>query len=71
MKVILRVYFICQACRGKELDPGIHLAQRNTALSMRTEVDGTDGYELPTHADFLIAYSTPQGKIIYYFIYFS
>jgi hypothetical protein len=41
-----------QACRGTEVDPGV-------------SVDETDGYSMsysiPIQADFLVAYSTPEG----------
>ncbi|KAK7870104.1 hypothetical protein R5R35_011083 [Gryllus longicercus] len=49
-----KVFFI-QACQGDQLDGGITLAKR-------TEVDGNSvSYKIPTHADFLIAYSTVPG----------
>ncbi|CAH2230190.1 caspase-1 [Pararge aegeria] len=50
-----KVFFI-QACQGDKLDGGI-------TLSNRTETDGLSSasYRIPTHADFLIAYSTVPG----------
>ncbi|KAJ9576241.1 hypothetical protein L9F63_006903 [Diploptera punctata] len=43
-----------KACQGDKLDAGITLR--------RTEVDGDEtSYKIPTHADFLIAYSTIPG----------
>lgn len=45
--------FFLQACQGDNLDPGVHL----------TETDGLvcNSYQIPTHADFLIVYSTVKG----------
>ncbi|XP_021935870.1 caspase-1-like isoform X1 [Zootermopsis nevadensis] len=49
--------FIIQACRGDKLDPGVRLKQRS-----RTETDSiSSSYKIPTHADFLIAYSSVEG----------
>ncbi|KAF5303850.1 hypothetical protein FQR65_LT08107 [Abscondita terminalis] len=47
--------FFIQACQGDQLDPGVTLS--------RTETDGnpSNSYRIPTHADFLIAYSTIPG----------
>lgn len=48
--------FFIQACQGDQLDRGITLS--------RTETDGSPhSYRIPTHADFLIAYSTISGKL--------
>lgn len=45
--------FFIQACQGDGLDAGV---------TMRTQVDGTSNtYRIPSHADFLIAYSTIPG----------
>ncbi|XP_014208798.1 caspase-1-like [Copidosoma floridanum] len=49
--------FFIQACQGDRLDGGITLKER-------TETDGlspTVTFRIPTHADFLIAYSTVPG----------
>ncbi|KAH0552661.1 caspase-1-like [Cotesia glomerata] len=48
--------FFIQACQGDRLDGG-------TAVKERTETDGqpTATFRIPTHADFLIAYSTIPG----------
>lgn len=48
--------FFIQACQGDRLDGG-------TTLKDRTETDGpgTTSFRIPTHADFLIAYSTIPG----------
>ncbi|XP_012284913.1 caspase-1 [Orussus abietinus] len=48
--------FFIQACQGDKLDGG-------TTLKDRTETDGqpTTTFRIPTHADFLIAYSTIPG----------
>lgn len=46
--------FFIQACQGDKLDGGVMLS--------RTETDGIEQcYKIPTHADFLIAYSTVPG----------
>ncbi|XP_076240786.1 caspase-1 [Calliopsis andreniformis] len=53
--------FFFQACRGNQLDSGITAF---TAQSFRmSETDSTDSpfYKIPTHADFLLAYSTMEG----------
>jgi hypothetical protein len=50
--------FIFQACRGKQLDAGIMVKQRG-----RSQSDSSpSSLKIPTHADFLIAYSTVQGN---------
>jgi len=47
-----------QACRGERLDPGITLRKE-----IKTEVDSsTASYKIPKHADFLITFSTYDGK---------
>lgn len=47
-----------QACRGEKLDAGIKLSRES-----QTEVDSlTAAYKIPIHADFLIAFSTYDGK---------
>ncbi|XP_043270783.1 caspase-1-like [Venturia canescens] len=48
--------FFIQACQGDKLDGG-------TTMKDRTETDGpgTTSFRIPTHADFLIAYSTIPG----------
>ncbi|XP_057336115.1 caspase-1-like [Microplitis mediator] len=48
--------FFIQACQGDKLDGGV-------AVKERTETDGqpTATFRIPTHADFLIAYSTIPG----------
>lgn len=51
--------FFIQACQGEQLDGGIVLS--------RTETDSSDSpttlsYKIPSHADFLIAYSTKPGN---------
>lgn len=46
-----------QACRGEKLDCGITLSRETT------EVDSsTAAYKIPKHADFLISFSTYDGK---------
>ncbi|XP_069680334.1 caspase-1-like isoform X2 [Periplaneta americana] len=53
--------FIIQACRGQKLDPGVTLKERRGS---RTETDSSSTsapYKIPTHADFLIAYSSVEG----------
>lgn len=47
--------FFIQACRGNELDAGVKVRDR------RTEHDSSSSFKIPTHADFLIAYSSVQG----------
>ena len=50
-----KIFFI-QACQGDQLDAGVTLS--------RTETDGVPiSYRIPSHADFLIAYSTIPGKL--------
>jgi len=47
--------FFIQACQGDRLDSGVKMVSR-------TEADaGPVSYKIPTHADFLIAYSTIPG----------
>lgn len=49
--------FFVQACQGDQLDQGVHL--RKVAY---TETDANvTSYKIPSHADFLIAYSTIPG----------
>ncbi|KAK7864598.1 hypothetical protein R5R35_003189 [Gryllus longicercus] len=49
--------FFIQACRGDKLDAGVSLRRRS-----RTQTDsGTDSYKIPTHSDFLLAFSAPEG----------
>ncbi|KAI4470526.1 caspase [Holotrichia oblita] len=48
--------FFIQACQGDQLDRGVTLS--------RTETDGSPhSYRIPSHADFLIAYSTISGEL--------
>lgn len=53
--------FFIQACQGDRLDGGITLS--------RTETDSSENqtmnYKIPIHADFLIAYSTIPGKLLF------
>jgi len=47
--------FFIQACQGDQLDNGVRLVSK-------TETDGASmSYKIPTHADFLIVYSTIPG----------
>uniref|UniRef100_A0A182N1J2 Caspase n=1 Tax=Anopheles dirus TaxID=7168 RepID=A0A182N1J2_9DIPT len=50
--------FFVQACQGDQLDGGVLMSAQE-----RTETDGSGGvsYKLPTHADFLFAFSTIPG----------
>jgi len=49
--------FFIQACRGKQLDAGIKAKRQG-----RSEFDSSPpSFKIPTHADFLIAYSTTEG----------
>jgi len=52
--------FFIQACQGDKLDAGVTLKER-------TETDGLPSatFRIPTQADFLIAYSTVPGIIIF------
>ncbi|XP_011647527.1 caspase-1-like [Pogonomyrmex barbatus] len=54
--------FFFQACRGDESDSSVQLAPRSL---IQTETDaspaGPASYEIPTHADFLLAHSSVQG----------
>nr|XP_018914007.1 PREDICTED: caspase-1-like [Bemisia tabaci]XP_018914009.1 PREDICTED: caspase-1-like [Bemisia tabaci]XP_018914010.1 PREDICTED: caspase-1-like [Bemisia tabaci]XP_018914011.1 PREDICTED: caspase-1-like [Bemisia tabaci] len=47
--------FFIQACRGDKLDGGLNLVSRTQTDS------GKAGYKIPTHADFLLAFSTFEG----------
>jgi len=48
--------FFIQACQGDRMDPG------TTMLPRLTETDSPNvSYKIPTHADFMIAYSTIPG----------
>lgn len=49
--------FHLQACQGDQLDQGVHL--RKVAYT-ETDANATS-YKIPSHADFLIAYSTIPG----------
>ncbi|KAE8751626.1 hypothetical protein FOCC_FOCC001474 [Frankliniella occidentalis] len=52
--------FFIQACRGERLDSGVTLVSHRH----RSETDsGTpvESYKIPTHADFLMAYSSVEG----------
>lgn len=51
--------FFIQACRGDQTDEGIKLQQQH----QRSETDGHPNvvFRIPTHRDFLIAYSTVPG----------
>lgn len=48
--------FFIQACQGDQLDSGVHMIKRTTETDA-----GHTTYKIPTHADFLIAYSTIPG----------
>jgi caspase-like apoptosis-related cysteine protease len=49
--------FFIQACQGDQLDSGVHLKRVSN-----TETDSnTMSYKIPSHADFLIVYSTIPG----------
>ena len=52
---------LTKACQGDRLDAG------TTMLPRMTETDGPSdvSYKIPTHADFMIAYSTISGVIYY------
>ena len=58
--------FIFQACRGNQIDNGVVLSPRS--LTPSEETDTVTSYKIPTHADFLIAHSSVQGKSIIYSI---
>lgn len=49
--------FFIQACQGDRLDPGTTMLPRMT----ETDAPSSVAYKIPTHADFLIAYSTVPG----------
>ncbi|EEB18836.1 Caspase-1 precursor, putative [Pediculus humanus corporis] len=53
-----KIFFV-QACRGSKVDSGVTLVSRKGSVS---ETDaGSAAYRLPSHSDFLIAYSCPDG----------
>lgn len=51
--------FFIQACRGDRLDSGVTLVSQRP----RSETDSSSStsYKIPTHADFLMAYSSVEG----------
>lgn len=51
--------FFIQACRGERLDSGVTLVSHR----QRSETDSSasTAYKIPTHADFLMAYSAVEG----------
>ena len=52
--------FFVQACQGDQLDGGVHL---DPVSGGTTQTDSSAmSYKIPTHADFLIAYSTIPGR---------
>lgn len=58
------ILFYNQACRGEKLDIGITLQREKN-----TEVDSsTAAYKIPKHADFLIVFSTYDGKYYEFYI---
>lgn len=50
--------FFVQACQGDQLDTGVKL--KNVAYT-ETDAGNVASYKIPSHADFLIAYSTIPG----------
>jgi hypothetical protein len=54
---LIMVYFE-KACQGDRLDAGTTMLPRVT----ETDSPSAVAYKIPTHADFLIAYSTVPGK---------
>ncbi|PSN37232.1 hypothetical protein C0J52_12659 [Blattella germanica] len=52
--------FFIQACRGKDVDAGTLLKQRKHLKKVEHD-SSPESYKIPTHADFLIAYSTAEG----------
>lgn len=57
LKVTLKWFLFSQACQGDRMDPG------TTMLPRLTETDSPNvSYKIPTHADFMIAYSTIPGQ---------
>ena len=56
--------FFIQACQGDQLDSGMKLKP-----VAHTETDSAAlSYKIPSHADFLIAYSTIPGKTFTYYL---
>lgn len=56
---LLILLLILKACRGEKLDAGVVLNREG-----KTEVDSSNNssYKIPKHADFLIFFSTYDGK---------
>jgi caspase-like apoptosis-related cysteine protease len=54
-------YCLFKACQGDRLDAGTTMLPRIT----ETDSPSAVAYKIPTHADFLIAYSTVPGKITF------
>lgn len=54
----MSINFIFQACRGKKIDNGIKAYKGE-----RSQFDSSpSSFKIPTHADFLIAYSSMEGN---------
>ncbi|KAJ8675745.1 hypothetical protein QAD02_011531 [Eretmocerus hayati] len=57
--------FFIQACRGDNLDAGVRLQYQrstyNTTVKDSCKDSASSSYKIPTHADFLLAYSTVKG----------
>lgn len=51
--------FFIQACRGERLDSGVTLVSHRSRSE--TDSSSTSSYKIPTHADFLMAYSSVEG----------
>ena len=52
--------FFIQACQGDRLDSGVHL-RKAAPVTATDSANGSLSYKIPSHADFLIAYSTIPG----------
>jgi len=52
--------FFVQACQGDQLDAGVKLKDMRRVSYTETDANATC-YKIPSHADFLIAYSTIPG----------
>lgn len=53
-----------QACRGERLDSGVTLVSHRPRSETDSSTSSTS-YKIPTHADFLMAYSSVEGKVTF------
>lgn len=54
--------FFINACRGEKKDEGVRIMKKRT----QTDSSKQNGYKIPKYADFLIAQSSVDGKIMFF-----